>query len=212
MLQQLYFEFAPFIIFLPAILAVLNYKRYPPALQYITCYLLVAVLSQLTSYVLWKQSKNNMPILHVYIIIEYLLLLRFYYAILGNYLHKAIFMVLLVVPPLFFIADSLFLESIYTYNTFARSVECLAIIFLAMSWYVKLVSKETDDEAIQRSIKYINSALLIYFSGSVMLFTFANTISKLALKYTLLIWSLHTLLAVVLYVLIAIGLWKYRKQ
>ncbi len=174
--------------------------------------MIVSSFAEILSYVLWKTRRNTLPPLHVYTILEYLLLLNFYYSILKQFFSNRIFISLAVFGCLFFIFDSIFLESIYTYNSYGRSVEALVIIFLCMSWYVKLISEETVDHSLHRSLKFINSAFLIYFAGSVMLFSFANSISHLAAKFSLSLWVLHTLLVFILYTLIAIGLWKYRKH
>lgn len=174
--------------------------------------MMAAAATELLSYIMWKQRRNNLPLLHIYTIIEYLLLLKFYYSILKDFLPRALFIIIAVAPPLFFIADSLFIESIYNFNPYARSVESLIIIFLAMSWYLKLVSVDMKDLALERSLKFINSAFLIYFSGSVVLFSFSDPISRLVQNLRFSIWTVHTLLTVALYVLLALGLWKYQKQ
>ncbi len=171
-----------------------------------------SVFTQVLSYILWKQSKNNYPLLHIYTLVEYLVLLRFYYSILHSFLPKAVFVLLATMVPVFFVIDSFFLESIYLYNSYSRSIEALIFIFLAMSWYVKLVSEDPKEPALLVPVKFINSALFIYFSGSITLFSFANSISGRIAAFNLSIWTLHTLLAVSLYVLITLGLWKYRKH
>jgi len=212
MLQKILIEYATGIVFLPLLLSILYYKRFPAALKNVTYYMIAAATTELLSYIMWKQRKNNLPLLHIYTIIEYLLLLKFYYSILKDFLPKALFIILVAVPPLFFILDSLFIESIYNFNPYARSVESLIIIFLAMSWYLKLVSADMRDLTLAKSLKFINSAFLIYFSGSVVLFSFSDAISRLVQNLRFSIWTVHTLLTVTLYILLASGLWKYRKQ
>ena len=212
MLQKIIIEYATWIVFIPLLLAILYYKRFPDVLKNVSYYMIAAALTELLSYIMWKQRKNNLPLLHIYTIIEYLLLLKFYYSILKDFLPKTAFIILAVAPPLFFIFDSLFIENIYNFNPYARSVESLIIIFLAMSWYLKLVSSDMKDIALEKSLKFINAAFLIYFSGSIMLFSFSDPISRLVQNLRLSIWTVHTLLTVTLYVLLALGLWKYRKQ
>jgi hypothetical protein len=212
MLQKIIIEYATWIVFIPLLLSVLYYKRFPVALKNVTYYMIAAATTELLSYIMWKQRRNNLPLLHIYTIIEYLLLLKFYYSILKDFLPKVVFIILAVAPPIFFILDSLFIENIYHFNPYARSVESLIIIFLAMSWYLKLVSADMKDLVLEKSLKFINSAFLIYFSGSIVLFSFSDPISRLVQNLRLSIWTVHTLLTVTLYVLLALGLWKYRKQ
>jgi hypothetical protein len=200
------------IIFIPLLVSVINYKKYPVALKNITWYLVVSAASQILSYILWKQHKRNLPILHIYTMAEYLVLVSFYSIILKGFLAKKIFPVLAALGLVFFVVDTVFIENIYKYNTYARSAEALVFIFLSMCWYIKIVSVTPEDIVLVNTLKYINSAFLIYFSGSLILFSLSNIISNLSLAMKLNIWTLHTSFAFLLYLLIAIGLWKYRKQ
>ena len=210
-LRDIFFEYSPWILFLPLFLSLKNYRRYPAEFKTITYYLLVAATTQVISFALWKAKKNNLPVLHIYTTAEYLTLLVFYYFILKDFLSAILFYILAVIFPLFAIADSFFIENIHAFNKYSRSIEAVIFIFLAMCWFIKIVSKATSGGSSRNDIKYINSGFLIYFGGSIILFSFRNFITEMALNMRLNIWSIHTLLAVILYVLITIGLWKHQK-
>jgi Ca2+/Na+ antiporter len=90
-------------------------------------------------------------------------------------------------------------------------VEALIFIFLCISWFVKTVSAGESARADQIALRYIISGFLIYFTGSVALFSFGSYIDALTVSFRINIWFLHTLLAIVLYLLIAAGLWKQRR-
>lgn len=211
-IRDIFFEFGPMVIFLPLLISIINYKKYPAALKNITYYLVVSASAQILSYILWKQHKKNLPVLHIYTLVEYAVLLSFYSTTLKGFLSAKFFLSLAGIGLLFFMSDSLFIENIYAYNTYARSTEALVFIFLAMCWYIKIVSTIEDDILLLNALKFINSGLLIYFSGSLVLFSLSNIISGLSPGMKLNIWTLHALFACILYLLIAIGLWKYRKQ
>lgn len=209
-LRDIIFRYAPWIILLPCGIAVYRYKRYPPELKTITVYLLVALVTQILSFLLWYQKKNNLPILHVYTVLEFLILLTFYYRLLKGFLHRVIFIVLAIVFPLFSILNSIFIEHIFTFNSYSRSIEALIFIFLSVSWFVKAVSINPAYTGQYRAFHYIVAGFLIYFSGSLLLFSFGGSIDKLSLPFRLNVWTLNTTLAVLLYSLIAAGLWKQK--
>jgi len=211
-IRNIFFEFGPMIIFIPLLISLRYHKKYPAALKNITYYLIVSAASQILSYILWKQHKRNLPILHIYTMVEYLVLISFYSITLKGFLTKKVFAVLAALGLAFFIVDTVFIENIYTYNTYARSTEALVFIFLSMCWYIKTVTFTTENIILLNTLKFINSAFLIYFSGSVILFSLSNIIRNLSPGMKLNIWTLHTFFAFILYLLIAIGLWKYRKQ
>lgn len=110
----------------------------------------------------------------------------------------------------FSIIDSFMLENIYTSNTYSRSIEALIIIILSVLWYIKIVSESGVERAKYVGVNYIVAGLLIYFSGSLLLFSYSSYIQEMALQESRNLWTFHTLLFAQLSILITIGLWKAR--
>jgi hypothetical protein len=196
----------------PLCLAAIGLKNYSRELKTLFYYLVLSAITQLVSFIFWKRSMNNFPILHVYTIAEYLLLLGFYSVILEGFISKYIFWVLAIVFPVFFILDSAFIEGIFTFNTYGRSLEALAFIFLSISWFVKIAAG--DEKALQtgKAINYISSGFLIYFAGSIAMFSYSSYVEQMTITQRINVWTIHTVLAVQLYILIAIGLWKAKTR
>jgi hypothetical protein len=211
-IRDIFFEYAPWAVFIPWLLALIKLQGYPPALKAIFYYLTVAVCTHLLTFVLWKLKKNNLPVLHVYTVLEYLVLLRFYYLVLKDFIPVAVFYVLVVIFPLFSITDSLLIEKIYSFNTYSRSVEALIFIFLSVCWFVKTASGTVTNENTNRPLNYTAGGLLIYFAGSVVLFSFMDLIEELTHGFLMNVWSLHTLLLFLMYILITTGLWKHSRK
>jgi hypothetical protein len=211
-IRDIFFEYAPWAVFIPWLLALIKLQGYTPALKTIFYYLTVAVCTNLLSFIFWKLRKNNLPILHVYTVLEYLILLRFYCLILKGFIPNQVFYVLAFIFPVFSIADSLFIENIRSFNTYSRSVEALIFIFLSVCWFVKTVSDSETNENTNRPLNYIAGGLLIYFAGSVVLFSFRDLISQFTRSFLMNVWSLHTLLLFLMYILITTGLWKHSRK
>jgi hypothetical protein len=155
---------------------------------------------------------NNFPILHVYTILEYLLLLWFYSVILNKFIYKAVFVALSIAFPVFSILDSIFIESIFTFNTYGRSLEALIFIFLSISWFVKIVAEDEETRLMGKAINIINSGFLIYFAGSIAMFSYSSYVEQMSISFRKTLWTIHTVLTVQLYILIAIGLWRARTK
>jgi hypothetical protein len=209
-IRDIFFEYAPWAVFVPWLLALVRRAMDTPALKVLFYYLTAAVCTHLLSFFMWKLKKNNLPILHVYTVVEYLLLLRFYYLLLKDFLPDAVFFLLAAGFPAFSIIDSLWIENIHSFNTYSRSVEALIFIFLSVCWFVKTVS-DADSRATL-PLNYIAGGLLIYFAGSVVLFSFRDLISQFTRSFLMNVWSLHTLLLFILYIMITISLWKHSKK
>ncbi len=211
-LRSIFFEYATLILLLPLLLAIVGVKQYPLHLKIIFYYLILASVTQAASFAFWKQRINNYPILHVYTIIEYLLLLWFYSVILSDFIPRGAFAVLAVAFPAFALIDSFYIEHIYTFNTYGRSLEALIFIFLSISWFVKIVAEDEKTRQLSRAINYINSGFLIYFAGSIAMFSYSSYVEQMTVSHRINVWTIHTILAVQLYILIAVGLWKARTK
>jgi len=172
----------------------------------------LAAITQAISFAFWKQSVNNFPILHIYTIAEYFVLLWFYSVLLKNFIPHSVLVVLGIAFPAFSVVNSLYIESIYTFNTYGRSLEALIFIFLSISWFVKIVAEDEKVRQKGMAVNYINSGLLIYFAGSIAMFSYSSFVEQMSEAQRINVWTIHTVLAVQLYILIAVGLWKAKTR
>jgi|GEM_PF-554434 len=210
-LRNWFFTLAPWTIAIPAFLAIAGIRKQTPALKMISAYLVLSLVTQVVSFTLWKQNVNNLPLLHLYTLLEFLFLLRFYALLLKGFVPAIIFQALAVLFPVFALLDAFFIEGLYVFNTLVRSVEALIFTFLSVCWLLKAMpGNEQPGQAASPGINPINAGFLVYFSGSMMLFSISNFISKLNYSLSLNIWTLHTCLLVFLYLMLTIGLLKWR--
>jgi len=211
-IRSIFFEYSNLVILVPLLIAAVNFKNYTTDLKIIFYYLALATVTQAVSFAFWKQSINNFPILHLYTIVEYLLLLWFYAVILKKFIPNYIFIVLSIAFTIFLVLNSVFIENIYEFNTYGRSLEALIFIFLSISWFVKIVAEDEETRLMGKAINYINSGFLVYFAGSIAMFSYSSYVAQMSEVHRVNVWTIHTVLAVQLYILIAIGLWKTRAK
>ncbi len=211
-IRDFIFKYGPWIIFAPTVIGLINYKKYSKEFKIVTFYLILSVIVQIISFILWLNRINNYPILHIYTILEFLVLIAFYFIQQKGFWPSKLYKILAVVFTILSICNSIWVENIYTYNTYARSIEALIIIFLSISSFVMDVSNLENFQQRQISVRFINAGFLIYFTGSILLSSFNEYIEKLNFGFRMNVWFIHTILTILLYILIAIGLWKQRKK
>ena len=210
-IRAIFFIYAPWIIILPVCLTLRNHKKYSPEIKTISYYMMLSTLALVTSFIYWKQKINNLHITHIFTLLEFLILIRFYSKLLMGFISKKTFILLTIFFTLFALIDSIFLESIFSFNTLGRSVEALIFISLSFCWFIKLLKSEQNlNSPTSKVISYIVGGFFIYFSGSIILFAFSNSINKMTYSLSLNIWSIHTILSVILYLTISLGLFKYQ--
>lgn len=199
----------PASILLPLSLATIKYNRLTIELKSISWFLFASAFSNIIGTILGFNNINNMPVMHVYTFVEFALLALFYKKLLNTQQSDKIINWLIPSFLVICVINVLYIQDLYTYNTYTKSIEALIILILAITYFVKVLDKVEIEEKNVNVITYINSGLLIYFSGSFIWFVIFNlTIGNVGLG--VIMWSIHATLLLILYILIAIALWKHK--
>lgn len=198
-------------IFSPLILSLKHFRSYPKELKVISIHLILIAILALYSASLWIFSKNNLPVLHVYTMIEFSTIMLFYQVVFKDTIDKIWFIVLIGAFLAFCLINAFYIQKWHIFNTYPRTLQSLLIISASLLYYYK-ITKQTVYIQIEKSPAFwINTGFFIYFSGSFLLFMLSNYILPLSLKFNMIVWQLHAFLSCILYCLIFTGLWQHRK-
>lgn len=204
----------PVSILIPIGVAASKRKYADRALKIIWYYLLLDSVVNVLAVVLANHEINNLPVLHVFTIFEFVLMSYFYLSVLKEETAGRIIKYLLILFPVFCILNFLFFQSIYQFNTYARPVEALIIMGCSLAYFGQ--SNDAETRWLLNPINWINTGILLYFSGALFIFSFSNlTVNELSEKYhaiNILMWNIHATLLLIMYLLIAFGFSKCRKQ
>ncbi len=211
-LKSLVFEVAPYATILAIIPGLIKFRSFPMPLRIVAVHVFIAGLVDLSAMVLWNYRINNLFLLHVYTIEECGMILWFYSYLLRDAGNRKIFLYAFLGFAILSTANSIYLQKLTQNNTYARSLEAMIIIICAIMYYMKLLSESKLKSPARSPYFWINTGFLIYFSGSLVLFTLSNYIRGPQYRQLRLdVWTLHAFFAIVLYALISVGLWKHRK-
>lgn len=204
----------PVSVLIPIGMAASKRKSTDRALKIIWYYLLLDCVVNLLAVVLANHKINNLPVLHVFTILEFVLMSYFYLSVLKDKTAGRMIRSLLVLFPVFCIINFLFFQSIYQFNTYARPVEALLIMGCSLAYFAQTNDAETSWSL--NPLNWINTGILLYFSGALFIFSFSNlTVNEMSEKYyaiNILMWNIHATLLLIMYLLIAFGFSKCRKQ
>ncbi len=203
---------APFFLIPPVLLGILNFRKHSGKLIFIYLLVFLAAFTFLISFVLWKKGINNLFILHFYTIFEFLLLSLYYYIELKGFIIKKLYIAVVAAFVIFSIANSVFLEPLTVNNTYARAVESLILISFSITVFYRIVKEARILKLEESPVFWINSAVLLYFSGNLFLFTFSNYVLTMTQGTGMQVWVFHSLFQNIYYTLITVGLWKARKN
>ncbi len=192
--------------------ALFKFRNLGSELKVFSCFIIFSLIIEVSSKIMWFMRLNNLPLLHIYVLIGFIFQIWFYAKVLERFISKKVIWTIGVLFTCFTIANSIFFESIYTFNSNALTVQSILVIILSLSTYMlflnDIVKSETDMSLVE-SLNWINSGLFIYYSSSLLVFYVSDLLienySLVLNQYT---WTIHTIFLIVMYVCFFIGLWK----
>ncbi|MFM9946902.1 MAG: hypothetical protein ACKV1O_03090 [Saprospiraceae bacterium] len=151
---------------------------------------------------------NNLPLLHLYTVGEFVLLSFFYRSLLPEHvIFRKFFPVLLVMVSLLILMNTLFLQSIFVFNSYAKTLVQIILILYAILFFFHLPEASSFKTQEGWSLRMINSAVLIYYCGSLFIFMFSNIFIEKSIIYHG-FWIFNALLNFLFHILVLIGLWR----
>jgi len=202
-------------ILVTAVYAGVNYRSLGRELKIFTGFIFLSWIIQFTSLVFWFSRENNLPLLHVYTAVGFVLLAWFYRAVLQDFMDRRVIEAVAVLFFLFTVVNTWFFQPIFTFNSYALTAESVLVIILSLSTYMLLLNDIVKEKRKQDipSLHWINSGLFIYYSSSLLIFYFGALIThafpKDLSRYT---WVLHSFFSIVMYTCFFVGLWKRPKR
>lgn len=196
---------APSFILLPVSVAILKYAHMPLSVRHIFYYLLGSGCINLIAILLANNGIINLPLLHLLTLLELYFLLKFYSALFQSST-TVILKYTSVITILASLANSIWLQNIYKFNSYARALVAISIIVLSLLYFLKVPeNKKVPAELI------IVYGLLLYYAGSFFLFLFSNYL-KSGLGSSTMVWNINAALLVIFYFFITAGILKCSHQ
>lgn len=199
----------PAAILLPLTIALIRKRFWQTPERVIFLYLILAAVFNTLAALLAARAINNLPLLHLYTVLEFLFITRFFYAVVTNPKEKRLFKWLWIAFPLIALLNILYLHSIFLYNLIPRSIGAIIILVLCIHFLLKSLSFSAG------SVPFFNFALvvalLLYFSGSLALFALSDFIIG-NIRINRLIWNTHATFVLIMYLIIAVAYFKTGKE
>jgi hypothetical protein len=177
-------------------------------LRYVALFVGLAALGEAVSYITSYLNVPNLYILHLYTILEFNIIALFYFAFFGTFYPRPLVPGIMVGFTVLAILNSLFLQPLNGYNTYARGLEGLLVIALAVLCFYKMLTELTEKRIDRHPVFWINTGFLLYFAGSLFFLILSNALLSNSNRTLILtVFGLHALLMVLMHLLISVGLW-----
>lgn len=202
-------------VLLVGIFVMVYYRKLEKTSKIFAWFIVCSAIVQVIALILWLLKKNNMPLLHLYVPVGFALLAWYYRAVLGKLIAKGMIDVITLLFVCFSIANSIFFQSIFIFNSNALTVESILLIILSIFTFIVLLNQQLH--SIARSVKlglsWINSGILIYYSSTLLLFYFSNyCMQHYNVNINAYTWMFHSFASIIMYTCFFVGLWKQVRE
>lgn len=148
----------------------------------------------------------NVKALHLYGFVEALIVVTFYYFVLGE---RAWVKYLLAGFTICYAVDAFFIEP-DQFNAIGSSLEALMIIFLSLRLFYQFFSEEEEIFLDKSPVFWINIAFLVYFSGALFSFILSTDILSQSRDRFYTSWALNNISNFLKNLLLAVGFWRIK--
>lgn len=208
--QLLYHESSlplPFLL-ISCCLGLFYWKRLTPPLKLIVVYLVFNFFIETAARVTGYLYKQNLPLLHLYTLGEFILFTLFYHKILdSSSLLKRGFRWILLGGSVLVVLNTLFLQNIFSFNSYAKSMVQVMIILYALDYAFRFTQPDRAEPSQNNALQLINAAVLLYYCGSLFVFLTSSFATRMSDAIRIL-WQINTALNVIFQVIVLIALWK----
>lgn len=201
----------PLSILIPIIIGLLHYKNLNVASKYLLGYLIVSGVINLVAIIFIKYKMNNLPLLHLYTIIEAVFLLSYFRSIFKQIVVKKILLAISFLFPIICIINLIFFQSIFTYNTYTRPLEAIFITFFCLLY---LYQSGFAENWLKKSVNWFNIGVLTYFPVVCIIFILSNYMVFVLKDKEMnrMVWTLHGVFVLVMYLVWAKGFSLLKKN
>jgi hypothetical protein len=204
------FYIAYFVLACSASWCIWYFRRLLPEFRVLAVFVLISAGVQAGAGILAHMGINNLALSHVYAVLSFVALAEFYRLLLRPFVPHKLFVVLVVGFVLLAGVTVMLWESLHTFNSIPLTAEAVVIIIFALSTFALTLNEDMNLHLrpMLRSLNWINSGILLYFAGSLLLFYHGETIIHIFIGrwsfYTIVV---HAVLSLILHTCLLIGLW-----
>lgn len=151
------------------------YRKMPRAIQLLGFYLLANLLIQVGADFLWQRSMNNLPLLHLNTLLEFVFITLFFREVyIEQAWFKKYFNYWISVVAFLLIVNSLFIESIYEFNSIAKTLVQVIIMTYVILYFFDAYGRVDFSQVEHQVIGLICFAILLCYAGSLFVFMFSQ--------------------------------------
>lgn len=196
---------------IPFIFGIINKEKLTNSNISLLFMFVASVITEIVSVILHKNNIQNLFVFRIYTVVQFLLLSIFYVQSISSekfkFFIKPAFTIFLIVE----LIDCL-KSGFYSMDDAPLSVASIFLMIYSLFTFYYILQNTIYLNILNESVFWVNSAVLMYFSGCLFLFIFNSYVLNKSHKLHYELWGINSILNITFNVLMAIGFWKTRHR
>lgn len=188
----------PSVITLPLAMAIYKHKYWKSPERLLFFYLILSGVSNILAVMLGNRNINNLPLLHVYTLLEFCLLSAMFRSFYGSKTKRNYILWIMILFSMLALYDVCFVSSLYTYNSLPRFVSSIVLMLYCLYFLVEDLTL-LDNKHSNFDFTVV-VGLLLYFSSASTLFAMASYLKNNKGLY-MLVWNIHATFVLIMYLI-----------
>lgn len=209
-LTVLLIRISQFSSLIPVFVGFLFYKKLNRVFKTLVWILVFSSLVELIAFLLRKYLGNNLPLLHIFTIIEFCMFLYVFYK--GVKIKQSLYFLLIAAFILLACFDAFVFNKISTFNSIAKPAESLVFTIVALYYYYYNLQENNTVSIFYQPMYWFSTGILIYFSVNFFMFLLMNTLLSINQGMGYLEYNIHSISNIIANLLFAISFTRFNAR
>ncbi|MCW3083960.1 MAG: hypothetical protein JWP12_1326 [Bacteroidetes bacterium] len=198
--------------FLPPLIGLVFLRNMRGYLVPVLILALCGLLTDGINYALMQNGVSNLPLFHFYTLLEFTLMSVMYFVFYKQYVKKN-YLFLFMIPAFYIVGyvDYL-LHGLNCIDSLSASIESVILTIYALISFLIIMNKLIFKDLLSAPFFWVNSAILLYFLGNLLIFAFCTYATESERVNTQAVWALHSILNIIFNLLICVAFWETRAK
>ena len=180
---------------------------------YVGLLLIVCLLTELISFIGAHALHTNMNwSINIFVLLNFPLILLIYKDRIHWQGIKKIAYAMIIAFALFELINMFLIQGIYAVNTYSVSITGVCVIVISLLYFYVLIQQLPTESITKLPMFWINTAMLIYWSGTFLFFLSADYLITVMKNNMITFLFIHHLVALIYYPMLAYSLWLVRLE
>lgn len=165
-LKAIYINLSQASVLLPVIAGLLNYKRLTRPYKVFFYFFVFCAGMEISSDIMKSMLTNNMPALHLYTLVEFLVFSFIYYSHFEDSKLRLFVKINTMIFVAVWLADALLIDGIWNWNTWSRSYSAISVLCYALIYFYFLFQKDSKQYNTRHPMFWTGIGTLVYFGAN----------------------------------------------